>query len=175
MKKVLINLVHPNMKESKINKQLLSEATKLDNVTINNLYEKYPDFKIDFEREQKLLIEHDVIIFQFPMYWLSSPALLKEWFDVTLTYGFAYGTEYNLKNKDFVVATTTGSSSKEFASTGNNEYEVAEFLRPFEGTAKYIQMKYKKEFVCYESFVISDEELDKRAKEYKQYIEELSK
>ena len=79
MKKVLINLVHPNLNESRVNKYLSQVASKEENITINNLYSKYPDFKIDAKKEQELLLENDVIVFQFPMYWLSSPSLLKEW------------------------------------------------------------------------------------------------
>ena len=46
MKKVLINLVHPNIDESRVNKFLSQTAQKEENVTVNNLYAKYPDFKI---------------------------------------------------------------------------------------------------------------------------------
>ena len=46
MKRVLINLVHPNIGESRVNKLLTQTAQKEENVTINNLYAEYPDFKI---------------------------------------------------------------------------------------------------------------------------------
>ena len=100
MKRVLINLVHPNIGESRVNKLLTQTAQKEENVTINNLYAEYPDFKIDVQKEQELLLENDVIIFQFPLYWLSSPALLKEWFDRTFVYNFAYGENYKLEGKN---------------------------------------------------------------------------
>ena len=67
MKRVLINLVHPNIGESRVNKLLTQTAQKEENVTINNLYAEYPDFKIDVQKEQELLLENDVIIFQFPL------------------------------------------------------------------------------------------------------------
>ena len=40
MKKVLINLVHPNLNESRVNKYLSQVASKEENITINNLYSK---------------------------------------------------------------------------------------------------------------------------------------
>ncbi len=57
------------------------------NITVNQLYEEYPDFKIDVAKEQKLLLEHDNIVFQFPLYWYSFPAIMKQWLD----YGFSHG------------------------------------------------------------------------------------
>ena len=173
MKKVLINLVHPNLDESRVNKFLSQKASKEENVTINNLYSKYPDFKIDAKKEQELLLENDVIIFQFPMYWLSSPALLKEWFDATFTYNFAYGENYKLEGKKFAIAVSTGSGTAQYSSTGSNKHTVEEFLTPFVGTASYVKMNYQNPFVTYETFVLSDEKLEESAKNYVEYIKNL--
>lgn len=93
--KVLINVVHPNLESSsRVNKSLLNIIKNQPSITINNLYEKYPDFKIDVKRA-RIIIKSWCNNFQFPMYWLSSPALLKEWFDVVLEYNFAYGRIIN--------------------------------------------------------------------------------
>ncbi|MCV5747032.1 NAD(P)H-dependent oxidoreductase, partial [Escherichia coli] len=62
-------------------------------MTCVDLYGEYPRFNINIDREQQRLREHDVVIFQFPLYWYSTPAILKEWQDLVLEYGFAYGTE----------------------------------------------------------------------------------
>ncbi|WP_418185666.1 NAD(P)H-dependent oxidoreductase [Aliarcobacter vitoriensis] len=176
MKKVLINVVHPNLDtESRVNKALVEFASKESNVTVNNLYKKYPDFKIDAKKEQELLLENDVIIFQFPMYWLSSPALLKEWLDVVLEYNFAYGENYKLENKTLAIATSVGSGTAQYNSNGSNKFTVEEFLNSFEATANYVKMDYKNPFITYETFVISDEKLQETAKEYLSYIKNLTK
>ena len=49
----------------------------------------YPD--IDVARERALVEIHDVIVFHHPMRWYNCPALLKLWFDLVLTQGWAYG------------------------------------------------------------------------------------
>lgn len=175
-KKVLLNIVHPKLNdESRVNKKLLSLLENESNITINNLYAKYPDFKIDVEAEQKLLEENDIIIFQFPMYWLSSPALLKEYLDVVFTYNFAYGDYYKLENKKLLIATSVGSGTAQYNRNGSNKFTVEELLNSFEATANYVRMGYAKPFVSYESFVVSDEDLEKNSKDYLAYIKELAK
>ncbi|MBB5361800.1 NAD(P)H dehydrogenase (quinone) [Deinococcus humi] len=42
--------------------------------------------------EQEKLARADLVIFQFPIWWRSSPAMLKGWFDRVLSVGFAYGS-----------------------------------------------------------------------------------
>ena len=49
------------------------------------------NFFIDVHAEQKLLLDHDIIIWQHPFYWYSAPAIIKEWMDLVLEHGFAYG------------------------------------------------------------------------------------
>ena len=55
------------------------------------MYEKYPDFNIDVDYEKKLLEKNQIIIWQHPFYWYSAPPLLKQWIDLVLEFGWAYG------------------------------------------------------------------------------------
>lgn len=75
--KVLIIFAHPAFHKSHVNKILLDGLEKFDDVTIHDLYEVYPDFDIDIKREQELLSQHDCIVFHYPLFWYSTPALLK--------------------------------------------------------------------------------------------------
>ena len=45
----------------------------------------------DVAAEQDKLIWADAVIFQFPFWWFSMPAILKGWFDRVFASGFAYG------------------------------------------------------------------------------------
>ena len=49
---------------------------------------------------QVALVAADTIVFQFPFYWYSVPPLLKEWIDLVLEHGFAYGLEGDLARRD---------------------------------------------------------------------------
>ena len=65
----IINLVfHPDLRQSRVNntwKRQLEESGKIS--ISRDMYGEYPDFKIGVEKEQQLLLEHDRIVFQFPM------------------------------------------------------------------------------------------------------------
>uniref|UniRef100_A0A3B4Y6Q7 NAD(P)H dehydrogenase, quinone 1 n=1 Tax=Seriola lalandi dorsalis TaxID=1841481 RepID=A0A3B4Y6Q7_SERLL len=79
----------------------------------------------DITEEQRKVTEADLIIFQFPMYWFSLPAILKGWFDRVLTLGFAYSHDKRyshgiFKDKKTVLSFTTGSHESMFSATGIN-------------------------------------------------------
>ena len=86
--KVLLLYAHPESQDSVANRVLLKPATQLSNVTVHDLYAHYPDFFIDIPREQALLREHEVIVFQHPLYTYSCPGAtervagpgIKSWF-----------------------------------------------------------------------------------------------
>jgi glutathione-regulated potassium-efflux system ancillary protein KefG len=81
-------------------------------------------------------VAHDVIALQFPFYWYSMPALLKEWLDLVWLHGFAYGkTGHALRGKRLFVATTTGGGQRALSPEGGNRFTMDEFLRPLEQTA----------------------------------------
>ena len=79
------------MYKSRINNELIKEVKSIEGVTFRDLYDEYPDFLIDIKREQESLLENDIIILQHPFYWYGCPAIVKEWVDLVLEYGFAYG------------------------------------------------------------------------------------
>lgn len=141
MNKILINFAHPAKGRSIINKALLAAVEGLDDVTINDLYTNYPDFLIDVEREKALCEEHDVIIFQHPFYWYSTPAIMKEWQDLVLEHGWAYGSQaHGLEGKLFLQAITAGGDDSTYRKDGYNEFTVSELTSPYRATAKLCKM-----------------------------------
>lgn len=176
-KKTLVIVTHPDIHKSIINKRWLQELQRNPElVTIHQLHAQYPDGKIDVAAEQKLLLEHDTIILQFPFYWFSTPPLLKQWQDEVLTHGFAYGrgTE-KLAGKRMGVAVSAGIKEIDYRQSGRYQYTLEELLRPLRVTIEYISAEYLPAFACYgiESG-ISDEELDANAAQYLQYLRNLT-
>ena len=143
MNKVLINFAHPAITRSKINKALRAAVEDIENVTVNDLYANYPDFLIDVKREQQLCESHDVIIFQHPFYWYSTPAIMKEWLDLVLEHGWAYGSQGKaLDGKIFLQAITGGGDASTYQKEGFNEFTIGELTSPYRATAKLCLMHW---------------------------------
>jgi len=78
-RRILILFAHPALEKSRVNCALVRQVQGLEAVTFHDLYEAYPDFDIDIQHEQELLVAHDVVVLQHPFFWYSTPAILKEW------------------------------------------------------------------------------------------------
>lgn len=173
--RILVIFVHPVRHKSRLNVKLAAAAQRIESVTFHDLYEAYPDFYIDVKAEQKLLSEHDIIVFQHPSYWYSCPSLLKEWLDVVLQRGWAYGDgEHRLRGKYWLTATTTGGPESSYTRDGRNRFSIREFLAPFDQTAHLCGMTYLPPFVVYGSAQKKDAEIDQHADEYRQILQALA-
>jgi glutathione-regulated potassium-efflux system ancillary protein KefG len=171
MQKILIQFAHPASHKSKINRDLIDVVKSIEGVTINDLYNNYPDFFIDVRREQQLLIDHDVLIWHHPMYWYSCPALLKEWLDLVLEHGFAYGATGNsLHGKKVFNAITTGGSADVYSETGRNHYTIPQFLFPFHQTAVLCGMQYLPPFVVHGAHLLNERGIGFYAMKYKKIL-----
>jgi glutathione-regulated potassium-efflux system ancillary protein KefG len=149
-KKILVLFAHPSQERSEVNKPLFTECQQHRDVTAIDLYYEYPTFHIDIDKEQQRLVDHDVIIFMFPLYWYSTPAILKQWQDLVLEYGFAYGTNGTaLKGKTFLCAITAGGGEGAYKKEGFNHFTIRELLRPLEQTASLTGMEYLAPFVLF--------------------------
>jgi glutathione-regulated potassium-efflux system ancillary protein KefG len=171
---VLLLFAHPALEKSRVNRRLLDEVRSIDGVTVHDLYELYPDFDIDVAREQALLAKHDVIVMQHPFYWYSTPAILKEWQDLVLEHGWAYGGEGTaLHGKSLMAATTAGGSEESYRPGGHNFYTIEQFLAPLERTAALCGMRWRRPFVVHGTHSLTETEIAQHASRYRRRIESL--
>lgn len=156
--KVSIIFAHPDVENGSIaNKIIIDEVKNVEGVEIRDLYQMYPDFKIDVQAEQKALVESDVIIFQYPFHWYSVPGILKEWLDKVFLYGFAYGsTGDKLTGKEFLISTTVGGAAGSYQEGGHNGFTIEELLKPLEQTINLAGMKFNKALVSHDMVYIPD-------------------
>jgi len=173
MKKTLIILAHPHRDQSRLNKTLLEAIKGESAITIHDLYANYTSINdIDVAKEQELLITHDRIIFQFPLFWFSTPGLLKDWQDKVLEYGFAFGQEGNkLAGKEFKIVTTVGSPEYAYQAGAYVQASISEILKPLQAMAIFTQMVYTQPFTVHRALKITDKELQAKAQEYKNLLE----
>lgn len=136
--KALIVYAHP--REEGLNKGILETVVKTlkkqgHEVTVRDLYrmnfdpvlsgedtihieeghfvrekETYPK---DVEIEQQYILENDLLIYIFPIWWNSFPAILKGYIDRVFAYGFAYSFEDATVSKQF-----SGKKALFFSTTG---------------------------------------------------------
>jgi NAD(P)H dehydrogenase (quinone) len=87
----------------------------------------------DVAAEQDKLRRADLVIFQFPMWWFSMPAIMKGWFERVYAYGFAYGVgehsekrwgerygEGVFRGKRAMLVVTTGGWAEHYSERGIN-------------------------------------------------------
>ncbi|MEQ3499605.1 NAD(P)H-dependent oxidoreductase [Tenacibaculum sp. SSH1-16] len=144
--KTLMILAHPNLKDSVANKHISTEiAAQFNHFEISDIFNQYPDFKIDVEAEQAKLLAADTIIFQFPFFWYNMPAILKQWFDEVFSFNFAYGSKGDkLRGKNFLLSITVGGPEEAYTPIGYNHFAIEELIRPLQQTAYLSQMNYLK-------------------------------
>lgn len=174
--KILLQYVHPAHQRSKVNRALLEAVAGLPGVTVNDLYERYADFDIDASREQELIVQHDMVVVQHPFFWYSVPALYREWQDLVLTHGWAYGHAGTaLAGKTLMHAVTTGGSADAYCSKGYNRFTVEQLLRPHEQTARLCGMNYLDPFVVHGTHLMSDGARAEHGRRYRERLQGLLK
>ncbi len=173
VRRILLLFAHPALQRSRVNRVLARAARGTGGVTFHDLYEAYPDFAIDVPREQSLLRDHDVIVFHHPMFWYSVPALLKEWQDLVLEHGWAYGREGTaLRGKTAMTAVTTGGPASAYTPDGHGR-SVRGFLAPVEQTARLCGMRYLAPFVVHGTHAMTAEEMAAHAADYVRLLSAL--
>ncbi|MEO7413467.1 MAG: NAD(P)H-dependent oxidoreductase [Opitutaceae bacterium] len=173
--RVLILFAHPALQKSRANVRLLAAARDLEGVTLHDLYEEYPTFQIDVAREQALLLKHEVVVLQHPFFWYSCPALLKEWLDLVLEHGFAYGPGgTKLAGKSLLSAVTTGGPEEAYSHTGHNHFTLRELLAPFEQTARLCGMNWLPPFAIHGTHRSQSSEFETHAADYRRILGALT-
>ncbi len=174
VKSVLIVHAHPAPHVSRANRALAQAARMLPDVTLHEIYNDYPGMFIDVRSEQELLLAHDIIVLQHPFYWYSMPALLKEWVDLVLEHGWAYGPGgERLLGKCWSHAISTGGARDTYSDTGSNRYPIEDYLRPLEQTARLCGMRWCEPFISHAPRVLGDVELAAEADRYCRWLDQL--
>ncbi len=174
MNRILVLFAHPALEKSRVNRQLAAAVRELPGVTFHDLYETYPEFDIDVPREQDLLVQHDVIVLQHPFFWYSTPAMLKEWQDLVLEHGWAYGSEGKmLQGKKAISVVTTGGREQAYASEGLNRFTMRQFLAPIQQTFRLCGVEYLPPFVVHGTHGMTSEEIRSHADDYRRLVEAL--
>lgn len=165
--KLLVNVFHPHLDQSGVNRCWAGHMARQPGVTLRHLDALYPERRIDVAAEQAMLLAHDRIVFQHPLYWYSVPPLMKQWLDEVLTFGWAYGPGgTQLAGKEWLSAISTGGPADSYTAGGYNHYSMSELLKPLQQTANLIGMTFLPPFVLHGAARAAPEALAEGAAAY---------
>ncbi len=150
MARPIVYYAHPGHKHSHVNRHMARAASSVERISFVDLYRDYPRFDIDVNVEQRRLLEHDVVLFQFPVFWYSTPSIVKEWQDLVLEHGFAYGADGDkLAGKRLQLAITAAGPDDAYTEQGYQHFPMRTFLTPLEQTARLCSMGFPAPYVLY--------------------------
>ncbi len=96
---------------------------------------------------------------------------LKEWQDLVLENGWAYGNGgTKLNGKYLMNAMSTGGAEEAYRDNGRNRFEVVDLLRPFDQTAHLCGMAWLRPFVIHAGRAMESGRLSGHAEEYRDLV-----
>lgn len=158
---------------------------ELDQQTLPSNYfsaqaEAYQQHKLVPDIEQAIiqLKNADHVIFQFPFWWFSVPAILKGWFDRVLIKGFAYDANKTferglLRGKTASLITSTQSGMETYQENGLHGVTMNQLLLPIHHTLRFVGIETLEPLIIYNAFQINDERLQQINNNCKNYLETL--
>lgn len=168
MPRVLVLFAHPALEKSRLHERLVAAVPDHPDLTFHDLYEAYPRLDLEVRREQDLLAAHEIVLLQFPLYWYSTPPMLKQWLDLVLEHGWAYGTSGRaLRGKILGCALSAGGPASAYGPGSFNRLTVRQFLAPLEGTAALCGMRYLPPWICYGTHRMQERHLARAGAAYR--------
>lgn len=134
----------------------------------------------DIQAEVEKLLAADLVIFSFPLYWFSLPAILKGWIDRVFLSGVSYGgknfyDQGRLKGKKAMLAFTLGGREHMFGEDAIHG-QIEDMLRPIlRGSLYYVGMDVLPPFIGYHVPYITQEAREQVLVDYKDYLANLDK
>lgn len=129
----------------------------------------------DIAGEIEKLKKADLVIFNFPVYWFSVPAILKGWIDRVLISGLCYGgmrfyDQGGLKGKKAALSFTLGGRPHMFGEDAiHGELEM--MLRPLlRGTLAYVGMDVLPYFAGYHIPYLKPEAREEIMQDYRRWL-----
>lgn len=132
----------------------------------------------DVRRELDKLIAADLVIFQFPLYWYSMPAIMKGWIDRVLVSGYCYGglrfyDRGGLQGKRAMLGVTLGGQPHMFSPDGvHGELDLL-LSHVLRGTLGYVGFTVLPPFYAFHVPYISSAARQEMLEQFSQRLRQL--
>ena len=140
---------------------------------------KTDGFASDIKAEMVKIEWADFIIFQFPIWYETMPALLKAWFERVLAHGFAHNIlegkvndQGFLKGKKAMLSFTAGSEKESFYNDISNE-DKTKLLPPVSKALRFTGLKVIDAFAVFNAMPLSEDDAEKAFYEYKKLLNNI--
>ena len=136
-------------------------------------------FVDDIKHEMQKFDWADIIIFNFPLWWFSVPAILKGWVDRIFAMGFAYGAGKGVyengffKDKTAFCCITTGGPESSFEANGRNGELEKILFHINHGMFYFVGMKTIEPFVAFSPVRKTDEVRKELLNSYQNYLSSI--
>jgi NAD(P)H dehydrogenase (quinone) len=132
----------------------------------------------DIARELGRLLETDLLVLQFPLWWFGMPAILKGWIDRVFVSGAVYGRSAThergrLRGKRALVCVTTGAPPESFGPHALNG-DIMDLLAPLHrGVLGFTGMTVLPPFVAYHVPYVGDDARRAMIAAWRHHLREL--
>lgn len=140
---------------------------------------KTDGFASDIKAEMEKIEWADLIIFQFPIWYETMPALLKAWFERVLAHGFAHNIlegkvndQGFLKGKKAMLSFTAGSEKESFYNDISSE-DKTKLLPPVTKALRFTGLKVIDSFAVFNAMPLSEDDAEKAFDEYKKLLNNI--
>ncbi len=165
-------LAHPDFAASRANRALLAGLNDLPGLEVAELYALYPNGQIDFAVERERVLRADRLVLQFPLYWYSTPPLLKHWEDAVLTPLFYLEPDIaaSMAGLPVLAAPTTGGVSGSYQPGGATGMTIDELFAPLRATARKCGWLWQAPFALHDVRNLNDAALARAGEDYRSVI-----
>ena len=175
---ILYVYAHPY--QNSLNAELMHHGVKTLQSTGHHvmLSDLYAD-EFSIETEQLKIARADHIIFQFPLWWFSMPATMKDWMDRVFTKGFAYDAGKTfvdglLRGKTAALVITMQSPFDAYKNDGIHGHELDNFLLPIQHTLRFTGIENQASFTVYDAHQFDEARFQSVMVDYKNYLANYS-
>ena len=124
------------------------------------------------QREQQLLVDADLVVFQFPMWWGTVPAPLKAYFEKVFMFNWSFGGAYNLQGKRTLVCSSVGTPETYWSTSRQHSIKTV-YYHLFTGLFETMKMINLQPIIIYGFEHMTDDQKRRILADFEREIQDV--